>query len=266
MTSFVTPRINTAFIFYISLVSQSDTKLLQSNPTLAIGDVKISKDGGVLTNITTLPVVTPVGGKSVKVALSAPEMNADNIVVLFSDVSGDEWCDISINIQTTINQIDDIDDAVWSNATRTLTQSAAQIVASVTGSNLSISRYDTWTQTIAGLGNISSYTKIFFTIKDDEEDSDADSIIQIALSNPGAVGDGLQIVNGVAASDKTKGTIVVTNAVTGSITITISEVITGALETQSLMYYDLKILTATSARAISRGNVNVGSDITHSIT
>src|SRR5881397_217160 len=108
MPSYVTPKKNTQFIVYCSLVSQADTKLFQSNPTLAAGDVKVSTDGGAFANLGTLPTVTPASGRGVKVTLSAGEMNGDNVLVVFSDAAGAEWCDLSISIQTSANQIDDL--------------------------------------------------------------------------------------------------------------------------------------------------------------
>jgi len=108
MPSFVTPKKNTAYVFYVGLVDQANTKLLKAAPTLAAGDVKVSIDGGAFANLATLPVVTPSGGRAVKVDLSASEMNGDNIVVQFVDAAGAEWCDASFNIQTTARQIDDL--------------------------------------------------------------------------------------------------------------------------------------------------------------
>lgn len=108
MPSYVTAKKNTEYIFYISLVSQSNTKLLQANPTLAAGDIKVSTDGSAEGNVSTLPVVTPAGSKRVKVTVSASEMNGDNIQVTFSDAAGAEWCDITLNIPTTATQIDNL--------------------------------------------------------------------------------------------------------------------------------------------------------------
>lgn len=108
MPSFVPPKKNTEYITYILLVSQANTKLFQVNPTLAAGDVKVSTDGGTKNNIATLPAVTPGGSDQVKITLSAAEMNGDNVVVTFSDVTGDEWCDVSLTIQTTDTQIDNL--------------------------------------------------------------------------------------------------------------------------------------------------------------
>lgn len=108
MPSYVTPKKNTEYIFSISLVSQSDTKIMQSNPTIAAGDFKVSTDNGALGNLTTLPAVSPASSKMVKVTLSTSEMNGDNITFVASDVAGSEWCDLTINIQTTATQIDNL--------------------------------------------------------------------------------------------------------------------------------------------------------------
>lgn len=108
MASYVTPQYGVEYIFYVSLVSQANAKIMQSNPTIASGDWKVSKDGGALANLSTLPAVTPASSKLVKVTVSATEMQADNVTIIFSDASGDETCDIVINIQTSVRRIDDL--------------------------------------------------------------------------------------------------------------------------------------------------------------
>ncbi len=89
-----------AYEIYVSLRSQANTKIFQANPTLASGDAKVSKDGGALANLTTLPTVTPAAGKMVKISLSGTEMTADDVTVVLSDAAGNEWCDLVLNIQT----------------------------------------------------------------------------------------------------------------------------------------------------------------------
>lgn len=108
MATYVPAKINTAFIFYVGLTSQDNGKILQVNPTLAGGDVKVAIDDGAPANLGTLPVVDADFTKRVKVTLASGEMNGGNITVIFSDAAGDEWCDLIVNIQTTANQIDDI--------------------------------------------------------------------------------------------------------------------------------------------------------------
>jgi len=108
MPSYVPAKKNTGYVFYVSLISQADTKLMQANPTLAAGDVKVATDDAAPANLGALPTVDGDFTKRVKVTLSAAEMNGDNITVIFSDASGAEWCDLTINIQTTARQIDDL--------------------------------------------------------------------------------------------------------------------------------------------------------------
>lgn len=108
MPSYVTPKKNTAYIMYVGLVDQANTKLLKANPTLATGDVKVSIDGGAFANLATLPDAEPNSSAAVRVQLSSSEMNGDNIVVQFIDAAGAEWCDQLINLQTSARQIDDL--------------------------------------------------------------------------------------------------------------------------------------------------------------
>ena len=108
MTSYVSPKKNSAFIFYGAVVSQANTNTMQSNPTIAAGDFKVSIDGGALANLATLPAVTPASSVMVKFSLSAAEMNGDNITVVCIDAAGAEWCDAVFNIQTSARQIDDL--------------------------------------------------------------------------------------------------------------------------------------------------------------
>jgi len=62
------------------------------NPTLAAGDVKISKDGGALANLATLPAVTPAGSTDVKITVSVAETQCKQGVITFIDqTSPKEW-------------------------------------------------------------------------------------------------------------------------------------------------------------------------------
>ena len=102
------PKKNAAFVFYVGLISQADTKLLQANPTLAAGDAKVATDDAAPGNLATLPVVDADFTDRVKVSLSAGEMNGDRITVIFSDAAGAEWTDLLIDIPTSVRQIDDL--------------------------------------------------------------------------------------------------------------------------------------------------------------
>jgi len=92
----------------ISLTDIFDPQFFKVNPTLAAGDVKISKDGGALANIATLPVVKPSGSSLVEVALSALEMTADKLVVAFRDQVGDEWGNLNLPLDVPTHTADSV--------------------------------------------------------------------------------------------------------------------------------------------------------------
>lgn len=97
------PLKNQAFVTYITLRDASDNLSMKNTPTLAAGDFKISKDGGAFSNLATLPTNTPANSVSVKLDLSATEMNADQILITWIDQTvPKEWADGSLAINTTV--------------------------------------------------------------------------------------------------------------------------------------------------------------------
>jgi hypothetical protein len=86
----------------VSLEDYANPGNFKSNPTLAAGDVKVSKDGGALANLNTLPSVAPASSVLVTLLLSATEMTADMVSVVFIDQTNPkEWADLVISIPTT---------------------------------------------------------------------------------------------------------------------------------------------------------------------
>lgn len=145
MASYVPAKYGTEYIFYVGLESVATAGTFQANATLASGDVKLSKNGGTLANLTTLPTVTPASGKLVKVTLSATEMECDNATVIFSDASGGEWRDLIVNIQTATRQIDDL-------AYGTVSANVVQISGDTTAADNAESFFDG--TGYAGTGNV----------------------------------------------------------------------------------------------------------------
>lgn len=93
------PQYGKEFTFFVSLVSQADANLMKANPTIVTADVQIDKDGAnSFTDLDTIPTVVGTS-VSVKVTVSATEMKADNVTIIFSDAAGDEWADLTLNIQ-----------------------------------------------------------------------------------------------------------------------------------------------------------------------
>jgi len=96
------PVKNEDFIVRIALRDCASPNRMKSTPTIAAGDFKVNKDGGGLTNLSTLPSVDPAGSKLVMVTLSATEMNANVVTVQCSDqTEPPEWADFIFSIPTT---------------------------------------------------------------------------------------------------------------------------------------------------------------------
>lgn len=96
------------YVFYISLVSQSNGAVFQANPTLAVGDIKVAVDDGSPENVNAMAVDADFT-KRVKITLSQAQTNGDNLTIICSDVAGAEWCDLTCNIQTAAQTLDEMD-------------------------------------------------------------------------------------------------------------------------------------------------------------
>jgi hypothetical protein len=87
---------------HVTLEDANNPGLVKVNPTLAAGDVTISKDRGAFANLATLPSVAPASGAGVWVQASATEMTADTVLIHFHDqTSPPEWLDFDIPINTS---------------------------------------------------------------------------------------------------------------------------------------------------------------------
>jgi len=292
----VPPVKNEAFTFYVTLTSQADTDVFQTNPTLAAGDVLVSIDGGALNPLVPLPTVSPAGGEQVEVVMTAANMNGDVMGVLFSDAAGNEWQDLYIEIFTDTQQIGDIPTAaaitaavwaaatrtltsygtlvadtatavwayatrtlssfgtlvadVWGYATRTLTQTAAQVAAAVSGSDITLNSYNTWTIALTGVGDISSRTALYFTAKrNPEEDVDPASIVQVEETA------GLLYIGGASPIAAGNGSITVTDATAGNLTIVVAAAETGL--TAQGGQYSVKMVTDSTVEYMASGSFQV---------
>lgn len=237
---------NEAYTFYITLISQADTDIFQVNPTLAAGDVTISIDGGAFANITTLP--TAIGaGKILSVPLSAAEMNGNEIAIQFSDVAGNEWQDALIVISTELALV-----LLGSSAIHT-------------GSDIEILRGDTFELSLTRLGNMTNWTKVWFTVKDDKDDADTISIIQLVESNPGVATDGLLYIAGGAPTAAANGSITMINVAQGNINLRIEALETLKLVDTGNYYYDVQVQNILNTTTLLRGRCTIIGDATRAV-
>ncbi len=119
---------------------------------------------------------------------------------------------------------------------------------------IAIHRGDTWTATVTGLGGLIGREKLWFTVKARASQADADALIQIEesagllrLSGGGAVG---------------TGTLTVTNAEAGNVTIALSAAATAMLPVGSGYLYDFQMLDGTTVRTVGVGTAAVSADVT----
>lgn len=102
MPTYNPPTRNEAFAFRVCLEDFANPGSFKSDPTIASGDWKISKDGGAFANLATLPSVEPASSVSVSIELSSTEMDADEVLIVGQDqTSPKEWADYAITILTT---------------------------------------------------------------------------------------------------------------------------------------------------------------------
>lgn len=171
------------------------------------------------------------------------------------------------NIQSTVDNIElggvDLDllaSKTWTNSTRTLTQTAQSITDAIDGSSITVHRGDSLNISLSGLGDISSRSEVWFTVKPKSNDpTDDEATIQITETG------GLLILNGATAATPGNGTLTVTNEVTGAITITLAASDVATIEPGDYYAYDIQVLYDDgSVSTPSEGDFTVSKDVTRS--
>jgi len=122
------------------------------------------------------------------------------------------------------------------------------------GDDLYLQRGDTWNIEIRRVGDISARTKLWFSLKSDVGDTDAQSLVQIEETA------GLEYVNGAAATVAGNGSITVLDATIGNIDVRLEAVESAKLENVGNFYYDAQTLdtdieTKVHGRAVVMGDV-----------
>lgn len=267
------PKQGVAFTFYTELVDAADTTLFKLNPTIAAGDVQISLAGGTFANLTNLPTVTPAGSTQVKVELTAAEMAGADRTVQFHDAVGGEWLDQAIHITADEQAIDDLATSasiaalndlsaaeVWAYGTRTLTMTAAEIEAALSGDTITAHRGDSLSVSLTGLGSLVGYVSLDFTVKRSKANSDDEAIIRIR-KNASGEGDGLLRLNGKEATAG-DGSLVIDDEAAGNITVNLAASAMAELTAWSGYHYDVQMISATAVDTKTEGLFVVSADVT----
>lgn len=129
---------------------------------------------------------------------------------------------------------------VWAYATRTLTQAAASVIDAVTGERVTVYRGTTWRISLTGLGDLSAYETIYFSVKSKYEDSDSQAILRVKNDDE----EGLERVNGQEPGDASNGEVVIDDETAGDITIVVAAAETQNMPLESNIHYDVKGIDA----------------------
>lgn len=111
------------------------------------------------------------------------------------------------------------------------------------GDDIAIQRGDTLTVTVTRLGDISGRTNLWFTVKQDRSDEDAESLIQIDETT------GLLYIDGTTATVAANGSITVTDAVRGDLTVSLAAEETAKLgdDQEGDWHYDIQMIDGAGA-------------------
>jgi hypothetical protein len=149
---------------------------------------------------------------------------------------------------------------VWTHTPRTLTQSAAQVEEIVQGNTLHLQRSETWNFSLTGLGNLTGYDKIWFTVKKKRSLPDTESEIQVEIVS------GLLYAGKAPATDSSQGSITVDDLVSGDLSFSVDEAATQLIETYGQCLYSIKWKSASGdVLTLTEGSAIISGDITRAI-
>lgn len=175
-------------------------------------------------------------------AIDADALKADAVTKIQSGLA----------LETTLTAVKSKTDLITTGTVITVT-------SPVSGSTITAIRGDTLVAVLEGIGSLTGYSNLWFTVKDYHTDPDTASIIQIEKTA------GLLYINGAAASDPENGSLVVTDEASGDVTINLAAVETAQLSPRSY-YYDIQILLDTGViNTLIIGIFDVLPDYTRSI-
>ena len=128
------------------------------------------------------------------------------------------------------------------------------------GEELDLYRGDTWSIAFERLGDISSRDNLWFTLKDDFDDEDSSALVQIDE------GDGLLYIDGAAASTAANGSITVTDATAGNLTVALEAEESAKLDNVGALHYDIQEIEGTTVTTLVRGRAQVIADATKAVS
>jgi hypothetical protein len=158
------------------------------------------------------------------------------------------------------------------DAIKLITDAIDSSAVTVTSSNnagvLTFTRGVTFAATVSGLTISATWTKLYFTLKESDYDTDDMALLQLVETNPGAGTDGLLYLNSLAIASPitvADGTLTVSQAA-GIVAIAITDNAMAALSKASGLVWDIKTKDAAGATVQNAtGTASIGRAITQTI-
>jgi hypothetical protein len=142
-------------------------------------------------------------------------------------------------------------------STRTSSSATWAVLTSsgLSSDNISAVRGDSWSIDFTNLGDISSRTKLWFTLKSDPEGADSTALVQIEETA------GLLYLDG-AAGTAGQGDITVSDAAAGDISVILAAVASAQVDPGIHYTYDVQMLAGTTVTTMASGKFEVTTDRT----
>jgi len=148
---------------------------------------------------------------------------------------------------------------VWNCARRTLTMPITLLKSMLRGEKLELLRGDTLDLPILALGDLTTATELWFTVKKQLSDADTASEIQISLTG------GLLAIAGAVAATPANGSITIDDLAAGNVTIALTAEEMAKLDVDFVGYWDIQKAVGVVATTLTRGNAQVLGDATRSV-
>lgn len=153
----------------------------------------------------------------------------------------------------------------WGLSPRTLTMTAAEIQAVLSGSAIRWKRGDDVSVSLTGLGDLTGWAKLQFTAKKSKTNPDSASEVQLELVQSTGV-TSLLVIGGAAPGTGETGTITIDNLVSGSITISLNAKASAKLGKISRGYYDVQRIDGSgNVKTVTEGSFLPSRDVTRAV-
>ena len=202
--------VSTDYKFIWFLLSQADTKIAKTNPTLTAGDfILFRKAAGTwlrVGNLTTLPALVAGDTEIIQFTVLAAELPAgtQGIAIKCKDAADAEWCDLLVVKDVEVAAA--VGDATLANQTTllaTFASTSVSMVGVVSGSTHTWYRGHKAVATITLGVDITGYSKIYYCIKKNKTDADAASMLLVEKTAGVSYINGAAIASPVVAGDVT---------------------------------------------------------------